>query len=87
MPDARTDRRPPRLGGEQTVLVLAAVWFATAMTYVARPAEALLWAGVSIVVGVVVLVQDRPGRPAVIAALIFAGIGLMWTLVRLGVLS
>ena len=77
MPDTRTDRRPPRLGGGQNVLVLAGVWLATALTYVTHPVEALLWSGVAITGGIVALVQDRPGRPAVIAALLFAGIGLM----------
>ena len=86
MPQSRIDRRPPRLGGGQNVLVLAGIWFATALTYVANPVVALLWSGVAIAGGIVALVQDRPGRPAVIVALLFAGVGVMWTLVRLGVL-
>jgi hypothetical protein len=80
----RDRRRPPRLGGRDNVVVLTSVGLAAASIYVAQPVVALLWAGLAIVGGVVFLVQDRPGRPVAIAALIFAGIGLMWTVVRLG---
>ena len=86
MPDI-DDRHPPqRLGGRHNATVLAGVLLATALTFVAQPVVAVLWAGAAIAGGIVFLVQDRPGRPAAIAAIIFAGTGLMWTFVQLGAL-
>jgi hypothetical protein len=80
---ARDRRRPPRLGGRDNVMVLVGVWLATASAYVAQPVVGLLWSGLAIAGGSVFLVQDRPGRPVAIAALVFAGIAVVWTLVQL----
>ena len=86
MPGTHDRHRPPRLGGRDNVLVLAGLLLATALIYLPQPVVALLGSAVAIAGGTVFLVQDRPGRPAVIVALMFSGFGLMWTLVQLGVL-
>lgn len=68
------------------MLFVVGIWVATVLTYVAQPVVALLWAGAAMAGGVVALVQEHPGRPWVIAALLLAGVGLLWTLVQLGAL-
>ena len=62
------------------------IWVATVLAYVAQPVVALLWAGVALAGGIVFLVQERTGRPPVIAALVLAGFGMLWMLVQLGAL-
>ena len=83
MSDTPGRHRPPRSGGRDNALVLAGLLLATVLIYLPQPVVALLGSAVAISGGIAFLVQDRPGRPAVIVALLFSGIGLMWTLSQL----
>jgi hypothetical protein len=81
-----TDRRPGRGDAWKDLAAIVGTWAATVLAYLAPPVGALLWAGLGITGAVVVLAQDRPGRVPAIAALVFAVIAVMWTLVRMGAL-
>jgi hypothetical protein len=77
---------PQRRSGPRDVLVVVGVWTATVLVYVAQPVVALLWAGAAITGAVALLAHGRPLRTPAIAALVFAGVGLLWMLVQLGTL-
>jgi hypothetical protein len=80
-------RHPGRVDVWKDLAAIVGTWVATVLAYLAPPVGALLWAGLGITGAVVVLVQDRPGRVPAIAALVFAVIAVLWTLVRMGALS
>jgi hypothetical protein len=67
-------------------MAVTGIWVATVLTYAAQPVVALLWAGAAIAGAVAFLAQGRPARTPAIAALVLAGVGLLWTLVQLGAL-
>jgi hypothetical protein len=81
-----TTHAPQRHSTRQDVLFVSGIWIATVLAYVAQPVVALLWAGVAVAGGIVFLVQERAGRPLVIAAVVLAGFGMLWMLVQLGAL-
>jgi hypothetical protein len=86
LPDQATLQDPQQHTARQDMLFVASIWIATVLAYVAQPVAALLWAGVAMAGGIVFLVQERAGRPPVIAALVIAGFGMLWMLVQLGAL-
>jgi hypothetical protein len=79
-------RQVERDGGWRDLAPIAGTWVATILAYLAPPVDALLWAGLAITGAVVVLTQARPGRVPATAALVFAVIAVLWTLVRMGAL-
>ena len=80
------DDAQPRTAVRSNPTLLVVMGLAAVLTYVAQPVVALLWAGVAIALAIIVLVQEDSARPAPIAALVLAGVGLLWTLVQLGAL-
>jgi hypothetical protein len=75
-----------RDGDWRDLAPIAGTWVATVLAYLAPPVGALLWAGIAITGAVVVLTHARPGRVPATAALVFAVIAVLWTLVRMGAL-
>jgi hypothetical protein len=80
------DRRPERGDAWKNLATVVGTWVATALAYLAPPVGALLWAGLAITGAIVVLAHGRPGRVPATAALVFAVIAVLWTLVRMGTL-
>jgi hypothetical protein len=79
-------RRPQPHDARQNTMLIVGMWIATVLAYLAQPIGALIWSGIAIAGAIIFLTQARPRRPPVIAALVFAGVALLWTLVRLGTL-
>jgi hypothetical protein len=85
-PSGASGRSPQHHSARQNRMLIVGMWVATVLAYLAQPIAALVWAGTAITSAIIFLAQARPGKPLAIAALVFAVVALLWTLVQLGTL-
>ena len=78
--EAVTDPRPV---DRRTPKMVIGAAFLTGFAWLAPPIMALAWAGLAILLAVLVLVQHRPGRVGAIVVLVFAGVAALWAAANL----